>query len=106
MSTPNNHFTACPYSRVRVPGIRCVDDARQRPIVCAGIVSRPGVEIVITLIKKITAPKNHLTSSPNRGVSGSTGDQDARRHPAVGIGIVSPTGNWIDDISGKPVFGS
>src|SRR5437870_12589613 len=62
-STPDDHFTASPYCRVLVSGVRCIGRAGTCPTVCAGI--RSGTTVGAAGLINRTAPDDHLiTVSP------------------------------------------
>ena len=95
VSTPDDHFTASPHSRVILSGTRRVGGAGGCPTVRARIVSPAGVQSVAAII---SSPDDHFAASPHchvarpriRRVGG------ARGRPTVRAWIVSPASVKID----------
>src|SRR5439155_20122547 len=67
-ATPNDHFTAAPYCRVTVSGLRRVSSASGCPTIRAGTISAAGVHIAALIAIRCPTPDEHLTAGPHRRV--------------------------------------
>jgi hypothetical protein len=83
-STPNDHFTAGPDCRVKIPASRRVGIAGGSPTIRGGLVSPSGAEGC--------TPDDHFTAGPDCRVKGSGSGrvEPAGGDPTIGAGIVFP----------------
>jgi len=91
-ASPDDHFAASPYGRVRVSAGGCVRDTGAGPTVSAGVISPPGVQVVPPGIIKGATPNDHFIASPYRRMkaSASGGVRSASGYPTIRAWIVSP----------------
>jgi hypothetical protein len=91
-ASPYDHFSAGPDRCVKRSPCGRIDDAGGCPAVVAGIISPAGVQRLVIGAAVISAPDDHLATSPHRRVrrSGIGRIGGAGCCPTVGAGIVSP----------------
>ncbi len=89
ISTPDDHFAAGPYCRVRVSGDRDVNEGCGHPTIRAWVISSARVRVVKGFVP--AAPNNHFIAGPDCGVSDPAKRHihKTSRHPTVDNGIVS-----------------
>ena len=93
-ASPYDHFSAGPDRCVKRSPCGRVDDAGGCPAVVAGIISPAGVQRLVIGAAVISAPDNHLATSPHRRVrrSGVGRIVGAGGYPSVGAGMISAPG--------------
>ena len=93
MAAPDNHLGAGPDCGVAVAHARCISEGRDGPTICARIVFAARVQVGAGVGPGLkSAPDNHLSSGPDRGVSkAALGRVDrAGGCPTVRARIISP----------------
>ncbi len=93
ITAPDDHFTARPDCRVELAWSGRIVGAGGYPIIRAGIISPPGVQISETTIR-FSAPDDHFATGPDCGVicPASWNVGRASGCPAIKSGIVSASG--------------
>ena len=97
VSAPDDDFAANPYCSVSDSRGGRGGVTHGCPTVGVGIVSPAGVQIVLGIIEKGSAPDDHFAASPHCRLRVSPGGRagGAGGRPTVGVGIVSPAGVQI-----------